>query len=193
MRLWTLQPACVLNELENTGTFICDITKTENTEDCFKDAYNWLVIEMEKRIGKKPPNVSYPIWAWHTTNWKHKKPDLRHFAYASSVKKGEKYACIEIEVPDEEVVLSDFDAWHYVLNKWFLDDSTNEEEWDESHEWYDSLPMYEKENVLKESWQKIFDISPLDSTWKLRGYYIQATFWEFKKEYIKKVQFYTTR
>lgn len=42
----------------------------------FKNAYDWLVVKMEERISKLN-GVNYPVWAWHTRDWKHKKPDLR--------------------------------------------------------------------------------------------------------------------
>ena len=49
--------------------------------------------------------VIYPVWAWYAQNGKHYKPDLRseRWGYGSA---GDKFACIE--VPDEQVLLSDF-------------------------------------------------------------------------------------
>lgn len=47
------------------------------TEFGFGLAYDWIVEQMCKRIGPPPPSIRYPIWGWHTIEWKHAKPDLR--------------------------------------------------------------------------------------------------------------------
>ena len=130
MRLWTIQPIEVWEELNKKGYFICNPIKANYISDKewnFKEAYDWLVGQMEYRIGRRPNGVSYPIWAWHTRDWQHKKPDLRNIGLGN---KGEKSVCIEVEVPDNQVVLTDFDVWHFVLNKWYFDDSYSEEEWE---------------------------------------------------------------
>jgi hypothetical protein len=191
VRLWTIQPIEVLTEIESKGFFICNDTLSENLQDeNFVKAYNWLVTEMEKRIGVKPKDVTYPIWAWHTEEWKHKKPDLRCAGHA---KRGTKMICMELEIPDNEVLLSDFDKWHAVLNDWFNDTSTNEAEWEEQHDWFDNLPKSEQEKVKLESWSRIFNTEPFQNDWTSNGRYIQATFWKLEKTYIKKVQHFTAK
>ena len=104
-----------------------------------------------------------------------------------------KCVCLELEIPDEEVLLSDFNAWHYVLNRCWLDDSRNEEEYDRLQEWFDNLPGQDRERLRVESWQKIFDVEPYKDEWITKGRYVQAVFWEIRKEYVKKVQFFTAR
>ena len=193
MRVWTIQPIEVWNELNSKGYFICDPNKADYITDKdwnFKKSYDWLVKAMEKRIGKRPLGVSYPIWAWHTRDWKHKKPDLRNVGLA---KKGEKCVCIEVEIPDNQVVLTDYDAWHYVLNDWFFDNSKNEDEWERVHKWYDNLPREKRNSVAESSWEKIFDISPFESEWFQRGRYIQATFWVLYLKDVRNVQFFISR
>lgn len=189
MRLWTIQPEEVYNIVINNGVFRCDPNHND-VEHFFKNSYEWLVKEMEKRIGKKPDNIIFPIWAWHTRYGKHKKPDLRQTGYGL---KGKEYILIEIEVPDNQVVLTDYDAWHYVLNDWYLGASTCEEEYDKESEWLDSLDHNTIEIEKKKSWQRIFDISPFQNNWVSRGQFIQATFWELKKEYIINARKFTAR
>ena len=191
MKLWTIQPAEIMNEIEEKGYFICIPEKAENLQyDSFKRAYEWLLKEMSVRVSEKPTDVSFPIWAWHTRDWKRKKPDLRCSAYD---KKGTKCVCLELEVPDNEVLLSDFDHWHYVLNNMYLDNSTNEEEWEKEQDWFDTLSPEEKEKTRENSWLKIFNIEPIDTDWVCSGRFIQATFWKLKKEYIKSTQYFTAR
>ena len=193
MRLWTIQPIEVWEELNKKGYFICNPIKADYISDKewnFKEAYDWLVGQMEYRIGRRPNGVSYPIWAWHTRDWQHKKPDLRNIGLGN---KGEKSVCIEVEVPDNQVVLTDFDVWHFVLNKWYFDDSYSEEEWEKLHAKYDRLDRDVKEKVKIQSWQKVFDVSPFQNEWCQRGRYIQATFCVLYLKDVKDVRFFTAR
>ena len=185
--LWTIQPLSVWIELNNKGHYICD---EKYIDPYFKKAYNWLVSQMEYRIGERPKGVTYPIWAWHTMNWKHKKPDLRESGYGE---KGTKCVCMEIEVPDNEVLLSDFDAWHSVLNDGYFENSKSEEEWGILHNEFDKLSIEEQKRVKLKSWNKIFDISPFKNDWVHKGEYIQATFWVLYLKDVKRVQFFTSR
>lgn len=193
MRLWTIQPFEVWEELNRKGYFICDPKKADYISDKewnFKESYDWLVNQMELRIGRRPKGVSYPIWAWYMRDWKHKKPDLRNVGLGT---KGEKSVCIEIEIPNNQVVLTDYDAWHYVLNNWYFDNSTCEEEWEKLHNKFDKLSNEKQKIVREQSWQKIFDISPYESSWFQRGRYVQATFWTLYLKDVKSVQFFIAR
>ena len=192
MRLWTVQPVEVWDILQKQGYFICNPEKSDyiSTDWGFKEPYDWLVNQMELRIGKRPHRVQYPIWAWHTRNWQHKKPDLRTIGLG---KKGEKSVCIEIEIPDNQVLLSDYNAWHYVLNKWWFDDSLSEEDWEKKHEWFDSLPYTIQNKIREKSWERIFNITPFKNDWVSNGRYIQATFWILYLKDVKNIRYFTAR
>lgn len=192
MTLWTIQPISVFEELKKEGVFRCNPSLAENIVDefNFKDSYDWLISEMENYIGKKPIGVSYPIWAWHTRNWKHRKPDLREAGYE---KRGNLCVLLEIEKPDKEVLLSDFDAWHFVLNNWYLGDSRNEEEWNKEDDWFEKLDKQTQNELKLKSWQKIFDVSPFKSDWTSKGCYIQANFWELSLNEVKGYQIFKAK
>lgn len=189
MKLWTVQPPEVITIVENSGKFACDTALSENYDD-FHDAYLWLVQEMDKRDIYHPPNIQLPLWAWHTMDWKHKKPDFRCAGLGAPKK---QYVCIEFEIPDDQVLLSDHNHWHFVLNDSWFDNSTCEKEFDEIHEWYDSLDAKTKEELKKKSWQKIFDVKPVYTDWLQTGRYIQATFWELRKEMITDVKYFVAK
>lgn len=173
--------------LEKDGVYRTDANLIK--ESYFLPSYDWLSKYLEEKDAK-PNGVSYPIWAWYRRDGKEKKPDLRSSGYETS---GVKCVCIELEIPDEKVLLSDFDLWNYVLNNWWLDDSKSEEEYDKLYEWFDVLPYEERERMKRESWKKIFDITPERSDWYCKGEYVQAIFWELKREYVKKIQYFTAR
>ena len=190
MILWTIQPIEVYNLIQEKGYYICDPSKSECLEMmCFEKAYDWLIEKMKEKIGQPPLNAKYPVWAWHTWNWNRKKPDLR----SPHAKRGTELVCMEIEIPDEDVILTDFDSWHYVLNNWHHNYAKNEEEWDKIDEWIESLPPEEKQKEIEKSWENIFNIDPINSGWVKKGQYIQATFWKLSKTQIKKVQFFKSR
>ena len=95
---------------------------------------------------------------------------------------------IEVEIPDNKVVLSDFDNWHSVLNGTYsYTQTTNEKEFDEVYEWLQSLPEEQRSQEIRHSWESIFDISIWDTDFSRNGIWVQATVWELKKEYIRKV------
>lgn len=189
LKIWTIQPEVVWNILKSQGYFFCDPQKSDFLiEDCgFRDAYKWLIKEMEKRIGPRPKGIKTPIWGWYLRDWKNKKPDLRESGYG---KRGTPLVCIALELPVNQVVLTDFNAWHSVLNRWYIDDSQTEEEWKKIIENYEKLP-YEKQNkLMKESWQTIFDIRPYKTDWRSNGAYVQATFWKLNMSQVKDAQYF---
>ena len=193
MRLWTIQPVSVYETLMKTGVYHCDGTLSNLLNDDisnFQNAYQWMIEQMKERTGMPPDEVSYPVWAWYLRDWKHKKPDLRESGYAE---RGTEMVCLTIEIPKESVLLSDFDAWHFVLNQWYFPRVKTEEEWDEKQTWFESLTKKQRDQVMKESWNQIFDITPCNEEWDVMGRYVQATFWELKKEQIKKVQFFKAK
>jgi hypothetical protein len=186
-----MQPIDVYDILMRDGVFTCDHNKVG--EPSFLDRYWWLNKQLDKK-DPKPESVEYPVWAWYRFDGKEKKPDLRHSCYSYH---GDKMVCIELEIPDEKVLLSDFDLWHFPLNDWWLYDcfypNYGEKEYDKDHEWFKNLSPEEQQVEKEKSWERIFNIEPFESDWIARGKYVQAVFWELKKEYVKKAQFFTAR
>ena len=143
MILWTIQPIEVWNIIQDTGVYHCDPVKSTMLKLELVEEYEWLIRQMKKRIGLPPTGVTYPVWAWYAQNGKHRKPDLRseRWGYGPG---NEQYACIEFEIPDNLVLLSDFDVWHIVLNNGLI--SETEEEDTRQEVYFESLsPEAQKE------------------------------------------------
>ena len=187
MILWTMQPVEVWQEIQETGVYRCDPARSSMPE--FTDMYEWLIRQMEQRIGPPPAGVTYPVWAWYMQNGKHRKPDLRteRWGYGPG---GEEYACIEFEIPDDRVLLSDFEVWHIVLCNGLIAES--EEEDNRQDTFYDSLTSEEQKAYKDKNWERVFDITPQDNHWIKRGSWVQATFWELREEMIRGVRFFIT-
>jgi len=93
-------------------------------------------------------------------------------------------------VPDEQVLLSDFDLWHFVLNNHLISETETEDT--ELEKIYETLSPEKQFEMKYENWKRVFDVSPLDNEWMRRGEWIQATFWVLTKGMIRKVRYFTT-
>ncbi len=187
MILWTIQEEEIYNKILSDGVYRCDPDKSWMGRDC-SDSYMWMSEQMKKRIGEQPKGVTYPVWAWYQWEDERKKPDLRKERWGNG-KKGDRFACMEIDIPETEVLLSDFDLWHFVLSDFLI--SYSEEEDTLLEKKYDTLAPSKKLLFKHKNWERVFDLTPARNDWIEIGSSIQATFWELKKEQIKKVRFFT--
>ena len=199
MYLWTIQTEEVWDLIQTHGVYRCDPFKApliqpfddrlvgKELDPQLSSAYAWLAEQMTIRIGPAPEGVRFPVWAWYLSEAK-RKPDLRKERWTNG-SGGERFACIELEIPDDQVLLSDFDNWHCVLGRWAITDS--EEEAEKIHDYFDHVDLETENAFLHENWQRVFDITPSNTDWIRRGENVQATFWELKKEYVRSVRFFT--
>lgn len=189
MKLWTIQPKTLYEDLLREKVVFCKPELSEYLQEWnFGPAYDWLVMQMKDRIGAAPTDVKYPIWAWYVFDGKNEKPDLRksEFRYCR-----EDQACIELEIPDQYVLLSDEEDWHMVLNNWYLvRDNISDEDFEREYEWFRGLPESEQKNVKQKSWERIFHVFKEDGS---SAKYIQASFWELRLEYVRSVRFFKGR
>lgn len=118
MLLWTIQHETIYKALLKSGFFVPDSTHGFMEED-FQHAYDWLCGQMRLRLPNTPENAKYPIWAWYQWEGTRKRPDMRtsHKVLSPS---GTPIVLLTLEVPDEEVLLSDFDMWHSTLGNHYL-------------------------------------------------------------------------
>lgn len=182
MILWTIQPLSVWEQINQSGVYTCDSNRFSMPE--FSEHYTWLADRMAKKIGPPPVGVRFPVWAWYMQKGKRSKPDLRRerWNYGPG---DENYTCIELDIPDEEVVLSDFDLWSLVLLNAFISDS--DEDNAEIERCYEFLPSKKKLEYKHKNWEQIFEIKHVQNNWITRGEWIQATFWQLKKESVRRV------
>jgi hypothetical protein len=152
------------------------------------------VEQMILRVGPSPEGVKYPIWAWHTWDWQHKKPDLRR---AEFINCNGSSVCIELELPNNCVLLSNEDMWHIVLNNGYYGnyfDGYDDSDYEIEEKWFDSLPPDEQTRVKRKSWERIFDVAPpVDNEWENHGRYVQATFWELRLDQVVDVRYFKGR
>ena len=78
------------------------------------------------------------------------------FKRAAHLGKGEKGVLLKVELDEEDVLLSHFQAWHIVLSRSYFELEVNEDE-----------PQYNKDEIEK-SWEMIFELDILEQhpNWK---------------------------
>lgn len=196
LRLWTIQPLSIYEELLEKGEFAVFDSEFAKSDPKHLQGYEWLIKQMQRRIGESPYPNQYPIWAWFQyENFKRNKPDMRSY----SLPKGEKHVRLTIELAKSDVLLSDFDKWHNVFSYQipvigsleFLKSIPDE---DLPYLGYgdDLFPDLPKkyQNLIMSTWTNIFDLN-IGKSWHSKS--IQATFWTLKLSDVKKVEHFTGR
>ncbi|GHO60081.1 DUF3841 domain-containing protein [Ktedonobacter robiniae] len=207
MIVWTIQSLHVWEMLQRDGILYGPDTKLlqfdDPTEWQIKVAYNWLVQQMEKKIGPRPQPERYPLWAWYQYDGeKRRRPDLRGPYHLQSGTKGVR---IEFDIAEDQILLSDIDDWIIALNYGYLCHTEGENEaFYAKHQrsgFIEQLGQYLQEpyhSQMLKSWERIFDLDyASDSNWgsgKTRAEKkIQGTFWQLSLEQVRKVTFFTSR
>lgn len=192
MRLWTIQGIEIYEQLVKEGVTYC--TKPSwGDDDRFMYAYHWMAEQMRKRIGEPPvEGIEYPLWAWYQYDSAKKNKPPRS---PKDVSEGLS-AYMEIEIPEDKVLLSDFDEWHLPLNqgpnrnwrkiwkKMDLQDKIAGRSLD-----FMEYPQDLRQEIV-DSWEGIFDLDRREKGVKhKRNISIQATFWALYPENVVSVEF----
>lgn len=138
----TVQPLHIYQQMRKDGFYFGN---EKHVWPEFKSAYAWMMEQMKERI----PNYdgsTYPVWLWN------KMPDRNRPALLPP---GQKGVILTLDIPEEDILWSCFDSWHYVLNKWIL---TQTEEEDNRLE----EEGYSEEQMIA-TWSNIFDFDWLKS------------------------------
>jgi len=183
MTVWTIQPASALEDIERNGVFRCDESKSFNLSkpDSLKPAYKWLMGRMEERIGPPPEGVAYPVWAWHTWDFLRQPPEPDSAAFLRT--EGEK-VLLELDIPENALVLTDYEAWQGVMMDSFVPGTADPETLEIMARRLETLEGEELRREIISSWDNVFITDPVNTQEYTRGRYVQATFWELRREYV---------
>jgi len=194
MRLWTIQGIAIYEQLQKDGVAYCTHPDWSDYEEIMH-AYHWMAAQMRKRIGNPPvQGIEFPLWAWYQyDSAKRKKPTRSPINCCEGLS-----AFMEIEIPEHQVLLSDFSNWHTALNLCALTDwkriSKKTEQLDELAGRRLLFKEYPKDiqKEIENSWEAIFDLDRRDKTvgrtYK-KNRSIQATFWALYPENVCSVEF----
>ena len=113
MVLWTIQHRAAYERMLKIGTLRADERYILWGKE-FLEAYRWLSDQMRTRIGLPPAGVRFPVWAWYQWEGVRARPDMRSFLWHWAPK-GTPVVLMTVDVPDAQVLLSDFDYWNAVM------------------------------------------------------------------------------
>lgn len=215
MRLWTVQPLWLFESLMNQGEFYfhSDMRKEYDKENKqywqWLDAYEWLKVQMDKKGIVRPEKADDLGWAWYLwTDYQHYpagywiKKDLNPALYDHLPVSERVNVRIELEMDESKILLSDYDAWHHVMNYSFLDFNEATEEFEarakkEFGRFGIRHPVNRDnwDNEIQMSWEKIFDLAlshkilnELDDSPKFNP--VQATFWSMNATEVVKAELF---
>ena len=79
--------------------------------------------QLRARLAPPCNQIITPLWArYRSYAYHYQRPDFRWARdYPEEVG-------IEYDIPEDEVLLSDFEIWHFVLNDWYYSSATSEKE-----------------------------------------------------------------
>ena len=197
MRLWMIVTEPALATLERKGELIADGRRAPRD---FRAAYRWMAEQMAACIGPPPRTGAWPLWAW--AQWRgprQRRPDMQSDGHQP---RGTTCFRLTLDLPEHQVLLSDFEDWHHVLNGWPL--SASEAESDLFDEDLDAAgvprgwpyPEPFRSRVIG-SWPRIFDIDHTgwDTAWHGNSaeQAIQATFWRLTASQVGTTERFTAR
>ena len=157
MKLWTFQPVEIYEQLKKDKVITANPLKgshyNEETTSSgfvipgFKNQYTWLEQQYSKRIKNGEP-CGHLWWAWT------EKHDLRQ----SRTQYPDGFIYIELEVPDNEVLLTYFDGWvSGPLNGGFVSRSN----WEDYYfDYYRAQCPFDIDEDDAELWEKTSKILP---------------------------------
>lgn len=151
-------------------------------------AYDWMRQQMTKRLSSYQGH--YPWWTWVQWRKERPKPDLRSWDCELHYFPPEQLAVrLELVLPDEQVLCSDFHAWCCILfNEYVARTDAEAEPWEQL------ALVHHKRELIEHSWETIFDLD--ESHWDEYRYgerRIQGCFEELRIEQVKQVTYFRCR
>lgn len=182
MKVWTRQDRRILEVLNQGKSYYCLPEyiegKIEEFATYYKNLYKWYVKRAEE-IVPKPSYVAYPIWVSVDENMQ--------------LQPVEGTVILELEVADDEVVITDQEKWGYVVNFFYLptDEKDHQKHLSELKRYEigdeSALIMSDKGNYypmlkrkIEQSWERLFNEQHLSKV-------MQGTLWEIKQEMIVQI------
>lgn len=184
----TVQPIAVFNKLQHDGIvsgdwdiiknrIVSEFGDIEQSEDygTFTGSYKWLKSKMKDfGVTDLAQDSSMLFGGCQSINHRRAIADQRHLK--TYIPKGEQGVILTLAIPEDRVMLTDFDLWHCVLNNFSADE--------------DSPEAMDDQQSIVNSWDSI--IYPNDKFFQ--GQYkdesIQATFFNIVPEDVVSVGFF---
>ncbi|CAL1165079.1 unnamed protein product [Cladocopium goreaui] len=163
--VWTVQAIAAHDAALTMGAYRASPKHLENGDFCNPEAYEFMVTELEKRVGPCPTDVQEswierggagtpkPVWVW-----------LQPPYVPAAARCGQRNILVEAAVRREDVLGSQFQAYDHVLNDFPL--AISEAEDDELDALKTSAPETWMQRKI-DSWQRIFEVDWQGETYSL--------------------------
>ena len=187
MQVWMIAPFALWERLQGENELFYD-------PDCLpaqlQPFYEWMRQQMATRL----PNYQgqYPWWAWVRWTPEKRMPDLRSRSCELNYFPPEEPAVrLELLIPDQDVLCSDFGSWCLVLFNEYVAQTQAEVE-----QWEHLAPLQRKRERLEHSWEAIFDLD--ETHWNVdqrssNPVRIQGTFEYLRLEQVRGVTHFRCR
>ena len=177
IKCWALMERSTWQLLQVEGVLTSPVGKA-NDDPIFQDAYAWIKDSFASAgIIAPEPGLS-PWWCWVRRAENHPEP------YIEDTEGLHDPVVLELSVPSEQIVLSCFDLWHFVLNKCYVRTSElDEQDFDRAQEGAEegSDAALQIKQRMQESWLAVFkldqsavDMGPFETK------SIQGCFWTLR-------------
>ena len=186
MKLITFQTPKALSTLQKTGILIADTSYMDMKKSAIP--YNWIVQEMNKKNLRPQNGEKYPIWAWAKCGALH-APRKRKNYFGTHQEKSIK---ITFEKPDNEVLLSDYMAYSFILSGHIIPKTKEEyrQFLQKMNDSLSSLKGFVRQDESGKSVARLF--SKIERTWpqmfNLKSNVWQACVWNIKKSEVVKIE-----
>jgi Domain of unknown function (DUF3841) len=109
MKVWMFQPKHFFDEFISSGKERFEYDGSVIDDEYYRSAYAWMKWQMHMRMQLV---CSTPVWVYVRAHRHSAKPDMRTYIKP----KQKDFLLIECDVPIERMLVSDYSAWHSVLN-----------------------------------------------------------------------------
>ncbi len=186
LRAWTRQVSQVWDEIQETGRYLVleEYVRAKNLEisDYYIELYRWFTEQARSRVDM-PAEARFPVW----------------LALTEAQKLGPAPGTVQfmLEIPEEHVLVVDYDKWGYRVNHWYIPtDAADEAAFNNELERFGIgnealLITGEQGNFypalkrkIQSSWQRVFEAPNPNMDMNV------GTVWEIRREWVKDIEFY---
>jgi hypothetical protein len=170
--------------LEVSGSLACPANRA-NDDPIFQQAYAWMKVSMTNAGLQAPAPDLSPWWCWIRRESDHPQP------YIEDLSGHEDPVVLKLSIPSNLIALSCFDLWHFVLNRWYVPASDEDDaDFDSALEMAEegSEAVLQLEERLRKSWSVIFQLDQCQvDMGPFEGKSIQGCFWTLEHVYVTAV------
>ncbi|WP_241519546.1 DUF3841 domain-containing protein [Bifidobacterium callitrichidarum] len=141
--------------------------------NALQPAYQWIISEMTRRGLSQPSEDATPLWAW--MQWVDSQGNVRREPDRNdeSFESDRDSDLIHLRIPADRVLLTDFEAFHWVINNWPLAPKESTDWTDEQYDKWLDEHWDDSPEQKQQQWPDRVIVTPDD----LPHRWVQACVW----------------